>query len=319
MATERPIFEIKNLKKYFPVLAGVLRRPVAWVKAVDDISFELRARETFSIIGESGCGKTTTARTLLMLHPPTSGQFLWKGKPIFTHNRDDYKAFRTSVQAVFQDPGSSLDPRMRAEANISEPLRINLKLSKKEISNRVEELLTWVGLNSRQANHYPHEFSGGQRQRLAIARSLALDPQVIILDEPVSALDVSIQAQIMNLLKDLQRERELSYLLIAHDFGTIRYMSHRTAVMYLGQIVEQASTKEMLLDPLHPYTQGLISAAMLGRSAEVKVISGEVPSSINPPTGCRFHPRCAFTKELCRTETPLLREIKPGHLVRCHL
>ncbi len=318
---EKPLMEVKELRKYFPVTRGILRKTVDWVKAVDGVSFDIQTGETFSIVGESGCGKTTTAKVLLGLEQPTAGNVMWNGTDVSRLRGTACKDYRTSLQAVFQDPWSSLNPRMRVSDIIAEPLVVNSKLPRNQISREVTRLLSMVHLSPDQGRLYPHEFSGGQRQRICIARALALNPRIIILDEPVSALDVSVQAQMMNLLKDLQNEYRLTYLLIAHDFGTVRYMSNRTAVMYLGQIVELSVTRELFVDPMHPYTKALISAALLGRTTgwQEAVVSGEVPSPINSPSGCRFHTRCSLAQDICSSATPSLYEAKFGHFVACHL
>ena len=296
------ILEARGLKKHFPVTRGiVLARVTGYIKAVDGVSFQIRAGETLGIVGESGCGKTTTAKMVLMLEQPTEGNIYFQGEDIYQANEAGRKEYRSSVQAVFQDPWSSLNPRMRVRDLIAEPMVINLQLSKSEIRERVLELLQEVGLSSYHANLYPHEFSGGQRQRLAIARALSLNPKIIVLDEPVSALDVSIRAQIMNLLKDLQREYNVSYMLIAHHLATVRYMCDWVAVMYLGQVVELAPVKELFDNPLHPYTKALMSAALPSHpdtEQEEMILTGEVPSPLNPPEGCHFHPRCPFVMDL---------------------
>ena len=317
------LLEARDLKKYFPVTKGLLLSRVAgWIKAVDGVSFEVRQGETLGIVGESGCGKTTTGKMLLMLERPTAGSILFKGEDVFKAGASKRKEYRSSVQAVFQDPWSSLNPRMRVKDIVAEPMVINWQLSRKERRERVEKLLIDVGLNPYHANLYPHEFSGGQRQRLAIATALSLNPQVIVLDEPVSALDVSIRAQIMNLLKDLQGEYNVSYLLIAHNLATVRYMCHWVAVMYLGQIVELAEVRELFNNPLHPYTKALMSAALPSHpdiQREEIILPGEVPSPLNPPSGCHFHPRCPWVMEHCSVEEPGLNEVAPNHLVSCHL
>jgi oligopeptide/dipeptide ABC transporter ATP-binding protein len=317
------LLQVSDLKKYFPIRGRLPLRPArSWVRAVDGISFVVRPGETFSLVGESGCGKTTTAKMLLLLEEPTAGVIRFDGQDINRLRGPALRRYRSAVQAVFQDPWSSLNPRLRAAPIIAEPLVINEKFPKRIIWERVQQLLMEVGMEPEAASNYPHEFSGGQRQRLAVARALALNPRVIVLDEPVSALDVSIRAQIMNLLKDLQERHGMSYVLIAHNLATVRYLSHRVAVMYLGLIVEQAASEELFTNPLHPYTKALVSAALRARPGEQReriVLSGEVPSPTDPPSGCRFRTRCPFAFERCALETPPLRELAPSHTVACHL
>ena len=317
------VLEARDLKKHFPVTKGVLiSKTTGWIKAVDGISFSIQPGETLGIVGESGCGKSTTAKMLLMLEEPTEGTILFQGSDISQSDAEARREYRSSVQAVFQDPWSSLNPRMRVRDLIAEPMIINLDISKSEVHERVEKLLSDVGLNPYHANLYPHEFSGGQRQRLAIARALSLNPKLIVLDEPVSALDVSIRAQIMNLLKDLQKEYNVSYMLIAHHLATVRYMCDWVAVMYLGQIVEFAAAKDLYDNPSHPYTQALMSAALPSHPDTVQdeiILTGEVPSPLNPPEGCRFHPRCPQAMDRCSVEIPKVTEISPGHVTSCHL
>ena len=317
------LLEVKNLKKHYPMRGAMPFSPVqALVRAVDGISFFIPPGETFSLVGESGCGKTTTAKMTLLLEIPTEGTIYFLDKDINKLKGPGLRQYRASTQAVFQDPWSSLHPRMRVGNIVAEPMVVNMKLPKREIAERVQELLNNVGLDPSQSTNFPHEFSGGQRQRIAVARSLALKPQLIVLDEPVSALDVSIRAQIMNLLKDLQSEFGMSYLLIAHDLATVRYLSHRVGVMYLGQIVEEASSEELFTNPLHPYTKALISASLPVRfeeQAESIILQGEVPSPTNPPPGCRFHTRCPFAFDRCSVEVPEVRELAPGHMAACHL
>jgi oligopeptide/dipeptide ABC transporter ATP-binding protein len=317
------LLEAVDLKKYFPVRSRLPLQPVSsWVRAVDGLSFAVRAGETFSLVGESGCGKTTTAKMILRLEEPTAGIIRFDGQDINRLSGLPLRRYRVAVQAVFQDPWSSLNPRMRAGSIIAEPLVINQHVSKQALSERVLTLLAEVGLEPAAAFHYPHEFSGGQRQRLAVARALALNPRIIVLDEPVSALDVSIRAQIMNLLKDLQDRHRMGYMLIAHNLATVRYLSHWVAVMYLGLIVEQAAAEELFTRPLHPYTKALIAAALTARPGEQReriVLHGDMPSPTNPPSGCRFRTRCPMAFDRCSKETPPLRELAPGHRVACHL
>lgn len=323
MATE-PIVRVDHLKKYFPVTKGlIMQKVVGQVQAVDDVSFDINEGETFSLVGESGCGKTTTSKLLLRLEKPTSGHVYLDGKDVHAISGNDLKQYRMSVQAVFQDPWSSLNPRMLVKDIISEPLVVNQRVSKAEAKEKVEELLVSVGLHATQAGLYPHEFSGGQRQRIAVASALINRPRVIILDEPVSALDVSVQAQIMNLLKDLQGQFGVSYMLVAHNLATVRYLAHQVGVMYLGQLVETARTEEFFEHPLHPYTKALFSAA-LPAHPDIKrdeiILRGEVPSPLNPPKGCRFHPRCPWAIQgKCDTIAPEWKEHAPGHWAACHL
>jgi oligopeptide/dipeptide ABC transporter ATP-binding protein len=319
----RPLLEVQGLQKHFAVTEGVLWSTiVGWVKAVDGVSFSVRQGETLALVGESGCGKTTTAKLILRLERPTAGQVFVDGQDVHALTGDALREYRTTVQAVFQDPWSSLSPRMRVREIVAEPLVINRRVSSEVVQHRVGEMLEQVGLRPEQADLYPHEFSGGQRQRIAVASALVSSPKLIILDEPVSALDVSIRAQIMNLLVDLQKQYQVSYLLIAHHLATTRYMAHEVAVMYLGKIVERARTRELFKNPLHPYTKALFSAALPAHPDIVReeiILAGEVPSPINPPTGCRFHPRCPFAMPHCAEVEPEEREIAADHMVACHL
>ena len=316
------LVEVENLKLYYPVTAGLLSRHVADVKAVDGVSFYIMEGETLGLVGESGCGKSSLGRALLRLEEPTAGRVLYKETDITTRNKKQLKELRKEAQMIFQDPQSSLDPRMTIGDSIGEALLIHGLGNEKERAERVEELLKRVGLEPEHVMRYPHELSGGQKQRVGIARALAVNPKLIVADEPVSALDVSIQAQILNLIMDLQHELGLAYLFIAHDLSVIGHVSDRIAVMYLGQIVELAGRMELFGHPLHPYTEALLSAVPVPDPHQQRkriLLEGEVPSPIDPPPGCRFHTRCPRVMEICRREEPALRSLEGDHLVSCHL
>jgi peptide/nickel transport system ATP-binding protein len=316
------LVEVKHLVKYFPVTEGILRRKVADVKAVDDVSFTVKQGETLSLVGESGCGKTTAAQTMLRLIEPTSGEVLFKGENVFAARGDELKKMRRHMQIVFQDPYASLDPRLPVGDAIAEGLIIHKIGTSDERYEKVRQVLKMVGLEDYHASRYPHEFSGGQRQRIGIARALVLDPDFIILDEPVSALDVSIQAQVLNILKNLQDELGLTYLFVAHNLAVVEHISDRVAVMYLGRIAELGTREDLFGKPLHPYTQALLSAIPVPdptRKSKRTILAGDVPSPLNPPSGCRFHPRCPIARlPHCSVDEPQLRELRPGHQVACH-
>jgi oligopeptide transport system ATP-binding protein len=326
MNNNEVLVRVENLKKYFPITRGIVfQKEIGAVRAVDDVSFEIHRGETLGLVGESGCGKSTTGRTIIQLYRPTSGKVYYQDRDLTTLKGGDLRHLRRNMQIIFQDPYASLDPRMTVGSIIAEPLEIHgIGKSKKERRERVKELLSLVGLNPYFINRYPHEFSGGQRQRIGVARALALEPDFIVCDEPISALDVSIQAQVVNLLEELQEDLGLTYLFIAHDLSMVRHISDRTAVMYLGKIVELAEREELYNNPLHPYTQALLSAVPIPdpvaeRNRHRVILEGDVPSPAHPPSGCNFHPRCPIAEEICRAQEPEWREILPGHWVACHL
>jgi oligopeptide transport system ATP-binding protein len=318
----QPLVSVRNLVKHFPIKKGIFSRTVGHVKAVDNVSFDIFPHETLGVVGESGCGKTTAGRTLLRLIEPSSGEAFFKGQDLFKLGGAELRKARRNMQIIFQDPYSSLNPRMTVDSIIGEAMEIHGIAKGEERRERVKELLLRVGLQPSYINRYPHEFSGGQRQRLGIARALALKPEFIVCDEAVSALDVSVQAQVLNLLSDLQQEFKLSYMFIAHDLSVVRHISQRVAVMYLGQIVEMSDCDELYANTLHPYAQALLSAIPVpipGRARKRIILKGDVPTPINPPSGCRFHTRCPQCFAPCDKVEPKTLEVTPGHFVKCHL
>lgn len=318
------LLEINNLKKFFPVRKGFLAKSTSYVKAVDDVSFNIKKGETLGLVGESGCGKTTCGRTVLKLYEPTDGQIIYDGKDITKYNSQEMLEYRRKMQIIFQDPYASLDSRMTVGDIIGEAIDIHNLMGRKERMERIQYLLKRVGLNSDHSNRYPHEFSGGQRQRIGIARALAVEPEFIVCDEPISALDVSIQAQVVNMLEDLQNEIGLTYLFIAHDLSMVKHISNRVGVMYLGKMVELAESNELYAHPQHPYTQALLSAIPIpdpdeSESKQRIVLEGEIPSPIDPPPGCRFKKRCKFAKPICGEKDPVIKDLGSNHFVACHL
>ena len=322
MAEKRKILEVKHLKKYFPLKKGKFKEGDPCVKAVDDITFDLYEGETLGLVGESGCGKSTLGRTIIRLYEPTSGEVIFEGEDVAKKSRKEMRALREEMQFIFQDPYSSLNPRMTVFNILAEPLIAHGKFKRgPELDAYVKNLMDRCGLPSYYCYRYPHQFSGGQRQRIGIARSLALDPSFIICDEPVSALDVSIQSQIINLMKDMQEEKNISYIFILHDLSVVKHISDRVGVMYLGSMMELADKNEIYSNPQHPYTRALIGAIPLPdptKRKEMQVIQGEIPSNVNIPKGCKFNPRCPFAKDICREQEPATKEVKPNHFVKCH-
>jgi peptide/nickel transport system ATP-binding protein len=323
-SSNRTLLDVKNLKMFFPVTQGIMRRTIGMVKAVDDVTFQLIKGQTMGLVGESGCGKTTVGRCILRIYKPTGGKIIFEGQDIAFQSKKKVRSIRRNIQLIFQDPYSSLDPRQSAGSIVGEPLKVHRIFNdRKQYQDRVDELFTTVGLDPSMTDRYPHEFSGGQRQRIGIARALACSPRLIVCDEPISALDVSIQAQIINLLQELQHKLGLTYLLIAHDLSVIRHTSDMIAVMYLGHIVEITDWKELYENPLHPYTKALLSAIpipdpFIEKKRERIILKGEVPSPLHPPAGCPFHPRCWMAVDECRLSTPLLRPIGVNHQIACH-
>ena len=322
MAEKRKILEVTHLKKYFPLKKGKFKEGDPCVKAVDDITFDLYEGETLGLVGESGCGKSTLGRTIIRLYEPTSGEVIFEGEDVAKKSRKEMRALREEMQFIFQDPYSSLNPRMTVFNILAEPLIAHGKFKRgPELDAYVKNLMDRCGLPSYYCYRYPHQFSGGQRQRIGIARSLALDPSFIICDEPVSALDVSIQSQIINLMKDMQEEKNISYIFISHDLSVVKHISDRVGVMYLGSMMELADKNEIYSNPQHPYTRALIGAIPLPdptKRKEMQVIQGEIPSNVNIPKGCKFNPRCPFAKDICREQEPATKEVKPNHFVKCH-
>ena len=317
-----PLLEVKDLKKWFPAKSSPFSKEKVFIKAVDGVSFTLNAGETLGVVGESGCGKSTMGRSVLRLLEPTDGQVLFEGKDYTALKSSELAKSRSDLQIIFQDPYASLDPRMTIGDIIGEPLDIQLKLPAKERMERVLKTMERVGLNTRYVNRYPHEFSGGQRQRIGIARAIVLGPKLMVCDEPVSALDVSVRAQVLNLIQELKKKKHLTYMFISHDLSVVKYISDRIAVMYLGRIVEIAEKNELYNNPQHPYTKALLSAIPIpdvDNKMKREILTGDVPSPLNPPSGCYFHTRCKYATERCKTECPALHDVGNGHMVACHL
>lgn len=320
---DTPLIEVRNLKKHFPITGGFLQRQIGSVKAVDGVSFQVFQGETLGLVGETGCGKTTVGRTMMRLYEPTAGEIIFDGVDLASLGEKDLRGIRSKMQMIFQDPYASLNPRMTVGSIVRAPLDVHSKMSKKEKHDRIQELLDIVGLNPDFVNRYPHEFSGGQRQRIGIARALALEPELIVCDEPISSLDVSIQAQVVNLLEELQKKIGLTYVFIAHDLSMVRHISDRMAVMYLGKIMELADRDEIYLNAAHPYTQALMSAVPIpdpdaAETSHRIILDGDIPNPKNPPMGCNFNTRCPIAKERCFVEEPEYREIEKDHWVACH-
>jgi oligopeptide/dipeptide ABC transporter ATP-binding protein len=316
------LLKVEGLKKYFPIKSGVFKQTKQYLRAVDDVSFEVNEQETFALVGESGCGKSTTGRSILRILEPSDGQVMFNGENILEYSNDKMRKMRKDMQLIFQDPYSSLNPRMTVKQLVLEPLQTHYSYHRKEAEEKVNDILEKVGLSKEHRDRYPHQFSGGQRQRISIARALVLQPKLVIADEPVSALDVSIQSQILNLLMELQDEFKLTYLFISHDLNVVRHVSDRVGVMYLGKLVEMATTKKLYEEPLHPYTQALLSAVPVRDPLEKKeriILKGDVPSPINPPPGCPFHQRCPKAEDVCKTKKPIYKKVGSDHWVACHL
>jgi oligopeptide transport system ATP-binding protein len=324
MSAQEILLQVDDLKMHFPIRRGVFQKTVGYVHAVDGVSFEVRRSETLGLVGESGCGKSTTGRTILQLYKPTAGHIYYDGKDLVAMKGESLRHMRQKMQMIFQDPYASLNPRQTVEEIVGEPLIVHNVMRGSEVREKVRDLLKLVGLNPSYLDRYPHEFSGGQRQRIGVARALALNPDLIICDEPISALDVSIQAQVVNLLEDLQKQFGLTYLFIAHDLSMVRHISTRIAVMYLGVLVELTGQDELYKNPLHPYTQALLSAVpipdpVVEEKRKRILLQGEIPSPVNPPSGCRFRTRCPLAKEICAEKKPEWREASPDHWVACHM